>query len=272
MSSLGTIMCVEDEPILLEDIADELEDAGYDTICASTGLEALKLMRKQKPDLILCDMMMPGLDGPSLLKKVREHKTGLDRIPFVFLTARSSREDVIAGKMMGADDYLTKPVDFEMLLATVHARLEEVKRLSEGMRQQLTAIYSELQEKQDGSRPLRVSMIVDNPQSMRPIAAAMQDLGCEVRMLLDQHIATQNIDLSKDDAVFLVYSQIVHLQLKDLIENGGNKPGKFVMLTPASISEELTAALRESGISDCIGYPYKPAEIFRFIMAKMKVK
>ncbi|HTM79197.1 MAG TPA: response regulator, partial [Devosia sp.] len=128
------ILCVEDEVDLRRDIADELGEAGYVVIEASNGAEALQLLEAVRPDLILCDISMPGLNGYDVLRAA--HAKGPDHagIPFVFLSALADPREVVAGKRLGADDYLVKPIDYDLLLATVEARLRQIARIQSSRR------------------------------------------------------------------------------------------------------------------------------------------
>ncbi|MFX0124970.1 MAG: response regulator [Candidatus Hodarchaeota archaeon] len=118
------IMVVEDNEDLLFNMEMTLEFNGYDVITAKNGYEAFKILLQEEvpPDLIISDIMMPELDGYEFFKKVSENpKLGL--IPFLFLSARASPEEVRFGKMLGVDDYLTKPLDFELLLAIIAGKI-----------------------------------------------------------------------------------------------------------------------------------------------------
>lgn len=123
------ILCVEDEPDLRADIIDELRASGHDAIGADDGRSALETLGKVRPDLILCDITMPGMNGYDLLKTVRAHRADLDDVPFVFLTALDEREAVISGKRAGADDYLVKPIDFDLMLASIETRIAQTRRI-----------------------------------------------------------------------------------------------------------------------------------------------
>ena len=123
------ILCVEDEEALRRDIAEELVEAGYRVIEAADGEDALAQLTAVRPDLILCDISMPGMDGYGLLRQMQERAEDYADIPFMFLSALTDRREVVEGKLLGADDYLTKPIDFDLLLATVHARLRQVTRI-----------------------------------------------------------------------------------------------------------------------------------------------
>lgn len=126
---LPLVLVVEDELALRRDILEELEEAGYRTLAAEDGLAAKRLLYGITPDLVLCDITMPKLDGYELLADLRADRADLATTPFVFLTAMSEPQEVIEGKLQGADDYLVKPVDYDLLLATISARLKQVARI-----------------------------------------------------------------------------------------------------------------------------------------------
>ncbi|TNF21453.1 MAG: response regulator [Rhodobacteraceae bacterium] len=127
--SAPLILVVEDEAALRRDIVEELQDAGYRTLAAADGRAAQALLAEATPDLVLCDITMPRLDGFGLMAALRDKRPDLAAVPFVFLTAMSEPQDVIQGKLQGADDYLVKPVDYDLLLATVAARLRQIARI-----------------------------------------------------------------------------------------------------------------------------------------------
>jgi DNA-binding NarL/FixJ family response regulator len=131
VGSQPLIMCVEDEEDLRIDIAEELAAANYTVLQAANGVEALQLLERHHPDLVLCDITMPGLGGYEVLKSMREEGERSD-IPFIFMTALADRDDVLVGKQAGADDYLVKPIDYDLLLATVATRLNQVSRVRAG--------------------------------------------------------------------------------------------------------------------------------------------
>jgi DNA-binding response OmpR family regulator len=116
------ILVIEDHPRMRENIALLLQLAEYEVVSAADGRRGVELAGTEKPDLVLCDVMMPGMDGYSVLRALREDKTTA-KLPFIFLTARGEHADQRAGLERGADDYLTKPVTKEELLAAVAARL-----------------------------------------------------------------------------------------------------------------------------------------------------
>ncbi len=132
-----TLMVVEDDPAMLVAFRDVLEGAGFSVITAHNGQAALEKLDQARPDMILSDISMPVMDGYQLFEAVRKRPGG-SLIPFIFLTARGTREDIFAGKSLGADDYITKPVTTHELLSAVRARLQ---RSSEQMLAQLKSAY-----------------------------------------------------------------------------------------------------------------------------------
>jgi len=116
----GRILIVEDEPDQQELLRYNLAREGYSVSCAADGREALAMLRDVEPDLILLDLMLPGLDGLEVCRKVR-HDPATANVPIVMLTAKSEDSDVVTGLELGADDYVTKPYSPRVLLARVKA-------------------------------------------------------------------------------------------------------------------------------------------------------
>jgi DNA-binding response OmpR family regulator len=113
------VLIVEDEPEFAELVALWVEQAGYRTITARTGPDGLRRFYEDRPDLVILDVALPGLDGWQLLERLRE----FSRVPILMVTARGSEAEKIRGLKLGADDYVTKPVSFPELIARVEAAL-----------------------------------------------------------------------------------------------------------------------------------------------------
>ena len=116
------ILIIEDEPEMRRNLATVLRMEKYQPLTAENGKIGVELAQRERPDLILCDVMMPGLDGYGVLQALREDAQ-LALIPFVFLTAKGEKDDLRSGMNLGADDYLTKPVAKADLLNAIEARL-----------------------------------------------------------------------------------------------------------------------------------------------------
>lgn len=122
IGSKKKILVVDDQADMRVLVSQVCENAGYTVFEACDGLEGLELAHTKLPDLIVCDVSMPGLDGIGLIKKLRE-TPGTASIPFIFLTGKTEMSDLRAGMQLGADDYITKPFAVPDLLAAVEVRL-----------------------------------------------------------------------------------------------------------------------------------------------------
>ena len=116
------ILVIEDEEAIRENLIELLEDEKYEVMGADNGRVGIELAQKNRPDLILCDVMMPELDGHEVLKKLRSHRE-TEMIPFIFLTAKTEKGDLRTGMVLGADDYLTKPCTQDELIEAISVRL-----------------------------------------------------------------------------------------------------------------------------------------------------
>ena len=116
------ILVIEDQPQMRKNIAFILEMENFQVFAAENGRQGLDLARKNKPDLVICDVMMPELDGYGVLTELRA-APATATLPFIFLTAKGDKRDLRRGMNLGADDYLTKPVLREDLLEAVRTRL-----------------------------------------------------------------------------------------------------------------------------------------------------
>jgi len=124
------ILLIEDNNDIRENTAEILELSNYTVFTADNGKTGIQTALEQVPDLIICDIMMPGLDGYGVLHAVQKNET-LKNIPFIFLTAKSERSDLRKGMELGADDYITKPFDGTELLNAVDRRLKKIESLSQ---------------------------------------------------------------------------------------------------------------------------------------------
>ncbi|MFO7845060.1 MAG: response regulator transcription factor [Balneolaceae bacterium] len=121
------ILIVEDEPSLVFTLQDTLESEGYSVTVVSDGESAIEKTKQVKPDLMLLDLMLPGMSGYEICKKIRALKY---TFPIIMLTARDQEVDKVAGLNIGADDYITKPFGVKELLARIQARLRRASSYS----------------------------------------------------------------------------------------------------------------------------------------------
>ncbi|MCP1384554.1 response regulator [Runella salmonicolor] len=145
---MKTILLIEDNPDMRDNTTEILELAHYNVITAENGKQGIKLAQESSPDLIICDIMMPELDGYGVLHLLSKEPSTAS-IPFIFLTAKAEKNDYRKGMTLGADDYLTKPYDDVELLSAVETRLRknnllktEYSRTEEGLYQFLNEAKS----------------------------------------------------------------------------------------------------------------------------------
>lgn len=124
---MTSILCIDDEAPIRSLIVEELEEAGFTTYQASNGREGLEIIQAKWPDIIICDITMPEMDGQQLLAELQLNYPELASTPFIFLTALGDKEIKLEGLRAGAEDYLVKPVDFDVLLAKIDGCLRRLE-------------------------------------------------------------------------------------------------------------------------------------------------
>jgi len=122
------ILCIEDDRETAALIAEELTERGYEIYIAHDGREGFASILKNMPDLVLSDISMPVMSGFALLERLIALAPRFSQMPFVFLTALTDRDNELKGRRLGADDYVTKPIDFDVLATIIAARLAGVAR------------------------------------------------------------------------------------------------------------------------------------------------
>ena len=126
---MKSVLVIDDNADIRENTAEILELAGYKTLTAENGKKGVDIALREKPDVIICDIMMPELDGYGVLHMLRKNPD-MQNTPFIFLTAKTERSDLRKGMEMGADDYITKPFDDIELLNAIEVRLKKLDILT----------------------------------------------------------------------------------------------------------------------------------------------
>ena len=140
---MNTILIVEDEPQIRKNIQQILDLEGFATITAEDGLEGLDMVEKHQPDMIICDVMMPNLDGYGLIEALRQKPSTAD-IPLIFLTAKAENRDLRQGMDLGADDYLIKPFKADELIRAISTRFEKRQVLTQRYKTQIETQVQQL--------------------------------------------------------------------------------------------------------------------------------
>lgn len=145
---MTTILVIEDETTIREEICDWLRLEDYEPLSAKDGVEGIELAYKHRPDLIVCDIAMPRLNGHNVLLELQSHP-GTASIPFIFVTARADIDDIRQGMTLGADDYVTKPFTRLQLLESIEARFKRKAKLEAERIQQVEHLASALADEQE---------------------------------------------------------------------------------------------------------------------------
>ncbi len=247
------ILVVEDNVDLNMAICEILESYEFIAHSAKDGYEALDWLKDHKPDMILCDIMMPGMDGYTLLKHARAD-TELRTLPFIFLTARTSVADQRLAKEIGIEDYLTKPVDSNDLIAAINNALrrrqimqDEMQRQMNGLRDRIVAILQH-----EFRTPLTFILgyseyLLDvtsgefNPDELRTSASAILDGGRRLQQLIETFLLLaelQNRTLKPEDVTRTDPMQLMSETLQEA--------GKH--LADAGLTGELRPSSEETAI------------------------
>jgi signal transduction histidine kinase len=239
-----TVLAIDDSPDIRLIISETLNLFGFKTLIAEDGATGIKMAQEHLPDLIICDIKMPKLDGYDTLKAMREHESTA-MIPFMFLSGATDRVTVRKGMEQGADDYLTKPFSPKELTAAVNARLEkqaEMQRLSDRKLNELRgnlslALPHELRTPLNGIMGLAHLMMEDYADM--PPAEVLESARFIHESAMRLHRLIEN---------FLVYSQIelMGLEAKTIAVSDSIKPVAVQELVPA-LARKVSARHKREG-------------------------
>ncbi len=205
------ILIAEDELALNDLLQDALKMAGYETISARQGLEAVKLIREKMPDLVILDINMPLLDGFEVLKKIRAEN---NNIPIIVLTARDQKSDKVEGFKLGADDFVTKPFGLEELLLRVAAVMRRSKPQLANENLQVGELKINLNSYKVYSNDVEIEL---SPTEFRLLEYLAQNK--ERVMTRDQILAAiWGIDFVSDSAVLDTYISYLRKKLPDTVQ------------------------------------------------------
>ncbi len=208
MPETALILLVDDEQANLELFSAILEEEGYRTLSSRTALQALKLLDTNKPDLIISDIYMPEMGGFEFYEKVQA-MPGARSIPFIFLSALTDRAHMREGKELGADDYLTKPIDIDELVTTVRGKLKRAAALRDAMQTEFNSLKEQILStlSHELNTPLTYiigfSEIISSEATqittgeLKEFAELIQHGGTRLKNLVDDFLETIQIDSSQ---------------------------------------------------------------------------
>ena len=210
---MHTILVIEDDPAVRDNIQDLLTAEDYLVVPASGGREGLKEAHLRQPDLIICDVTMPDVDGYEVLRELRL-KPDTMTIPFMFVTAKASREDQRAGMDLGADDYLVKPFTAEELLKAVRTRLERRDAHSLWYQERIEKLRSNLSRTLPHELRTPLSCILGyseflleiydsvEPEELRSMLSEIQESGKRLERLVENYYLYAQLEISATDPVW----------------------------------------------------------------------
>ena len=208
-TSLARILVAEDETSLNDLLQDALRMNGYETISAKHGLEALRLIREEKPDLVILDINMPQLDGFAVIEKLRNEN---NNVPVIVLTARDQRDDKSIGFGLGADDFVTKPFGLEELLMRVSAVLR--RSMNNPTIGNILVIGNISLDVSNYRVKIKNEVIETSPTEFKLLHYLMENVG---RVLTREQIlsAVWGLDFATDGAVLDTYISYLRKKIGD---------------------------------------------------------
>ena len=198
---MSKILVIEDDTEVRENLEEILQLEGYETIGAENGIEGLELAQTHLPDLIICDVMMPGLDGYQVLAALKENPDTAT-IPLIFLTAKVERQDIRQGMNLGADDYITKPFIPEELRTTLKSRFKK----QEAVKQKYQTIIKELENKID-------YLSYYNPLTQLPNRQGLYQQFNELKPRLEGNLSVLVFSLNE---LRSIYSNLIQIILSNI--------------------------------------------------------
>ncbi|MCB1473775.1 MAG: response regulator [Rhodobiaceae bacterium] len=268
---MSTILCVEDEPQIRADLAEELADAGYEVLEASNGAEGIRMIVERKPDLVISDISMPGMSGYELLTELRRDHPGLAEMPFLFLSAFNERETVIEGIRLGADDFLTKPIDYEMLLTKVEAELRQASRIVREKDLERTELYNaltrgglenDIEFRWPAMEPRKIILVGRSDKGMWQVQRFLEDLGHEVRVFTSGRAYLQRAGFEELDAdITLLWLHSDDMQAPMFNQFRGTRHGITVLVIPPEMGIPA-GKLKIKNMDDSCMLPMEEADFY----------
>ncbi|MBN1115963.1 MAG: response regulator [Bacteroidales bacterium] len=250
------ILIIEDEENIRDSISDILTFHDFQTYKAKDGKEGIYLALEQKPDLILCDIMMPQMDGYKVLEVLKSNSDFV-YIPFIFLTAKTAREDFREGMSLGADDYIFKPFTADELVNSINTRLAKVSTIKDEAQKQLQKVIKELNESSshDFNTPLNgiigLSELllhqVDHysKEKISNFIQGINEAGKKLKIVLEnillykQLVAVKHNEISDSlffEGEYALFEDIVARDLYDIADDFGRTDDLLIALQEATLN------------------------------------
>ncbi len=233
---MGKILVIEDQVDILDDVVDTLRLEGYEVLRAERGEDGVRLAREELPDLIVCDIMMPNMDGYQVLEILRS-ETETRTIPFIFLTALAERANWRQGMVMGADDYVTKPFHLQDLLESIQAQFHKQELIEDRTQEQLDT--------------LRNSIVLALPHELRTplnsIIGFSDMLVSEADQLSPDQVSNwgQHISKAAERLYRLVENHLYYVRLQVAVQGGARLQSDDALFDFGSAIESIARDLAD---------------------------
>jgi len=205
----GSLLVVDDEPFLRDAVAASLRFLGYEVTAAETGADALRLARGRPFDLVVLDVMLPDTDGFEVVRRLRQDGCG---VPVIFLTARDTEADKVAGLTIGGDDYMTKPFGLEELAARVRTVLRRTRGPGVAEAAQTVLVFEDLELDQDSYEVRRDGHLIElSPTEFRLLRYLMLHPG---RVLTRAQLLDHVWDYGGHGSTTVVATYVAYLRRK----------------------------------------------------------
>ncbi len=238
------ILVIEDEEDIRANILEALEYEGFNAIGAANGRSGIASAKEHVPDLIICDISMPEMDGHTVISELR-HDSLTAMIPFIFLTARTTNKDVRKGMNLGADDYLTKPFELDDLLAAIHTRLDKLATISDHFTQKIDELSLNLSYNLPHELRTPLTGIIGFAQLLTEFGVKMAKQEPEEIVQIGKNIFDSALRLHRLIENYLFYSEL------KLLEHQPEKLQKRQTNVCPVRTENLIASIASSRAEKC---------------------
>lgn len=261
---MASILCIEDEVHLRELIAEDLEASGHEIFQARDGVEGMQMVLRHKPDLVVSDITMPRMDGIDFVETVRNEHPDLAEMPVIFLTALTDRSDMLDGIQKGADDYLTKPIDFEILQLKVQSALRQSSRMIERKNVEHVKLYNALSASHKRPEPegrdgcgldeRRFVLVGESHPELWKVKSQLDQLGQHVRVFTSGRSFLQKADNCAADVV-LLWLQSDDMQGPMIATMNKSSNNLCVLVLPESVRGKQAVNAKANGVDEIVSMP-----------------
>lgn len=261
---MNTILIIEDDPTVLASVEDCLQDSGFATLGAKNGTLGLQMIQQHLPDLVLCDVQMPGMGGYEVLLNLRQSPLTAT-LPFIFLTAKETKSDFRYGMDLGADDYLTKPFSPQDLLRAIDSRLNHRAMMQSQAHQQLEHLRQSiaLSLPHEFRTPITSLLtaadllhdVPDDPEQVVMLANSIQSAAQRLYKLVQNFLLYTDLEISArapdrtqpdEDDMTVDPQTLIALVATQVAANHGRSPDLHIQ--PSSQNHSAEIAFSESNL------------------------